>query len=466
MSSSRQEHRTSTLNQQSGDIDVVIIGAGFAGITASRELTRRGYSTVILEARDRIGGRTLTRDWNGTQVELGGQWVHWLQPHVWSEITRYGLALYERARVDMACWLSEGRSHQGTPEDFHHLYADAWSRLFAEATRAFPRPHEPLAAREELEPLDELSIGERLEELQLEPPARDAVRALASVGFNAPCDDGALTQIMRRLALVGGHADVLAQALAVFKLRDGTRALLDAIWNESDAELRLGTAVRRVSAVESGVVVETTDGDEHHARAAIVTAPISTLSAIDFSPALSAGKRAISADGQMTRGAMVWLRLRNVPSHVLLMAPPEHLLTYVYADFQAGEDVIANAFAPVAARLELRDGRQLQAALRDWLPEVTLVDFVTHDWTGDRFSKQTWTMLRPRQLTEHFADLQRAEGPVHFAGADYASGWFGFIDGAIESAHAAARAGDQFISGAARPPATSRREAVLEGETR
>jgi hypothetical protein len=55
---------------------------------------------------------------------------------------------------------------------------------------------------------------------------------------------------------------------------------------------------------------------------------------------------------------------------------------------------------------------------------------------------------------------------VHFAGADYASGWFGFIDGAIESAHAAARDVDQFISGAARPPATSRREAVLEGETR
>jgi hypothetical protein len=399
-------------------------------------------------------------------LELGGQWIHWLQPHVWSEVTRYGLDLYERARVDTAYWLSQGLSHHGTPDDFHDLYEDAWERLFHEATRAFPRPHEPLAARDVLMPLDALSIGQRLEQMRLDPPARDAVRALASVAFNAPCDDGALTQIMRRLALVGGHADVLAHALAVFKLRDGTRALLDAISRESAAEIRLSTTVRRIAAGDSGVVVETTDGEQHRARAAVVTVPISTLSDIDFSPALSAGKRAMASEGQMTRGAMLWLRLRDVPPRVLLMAPPEHLLTYVYADLHDGEDVIANAFAPVAARLDLRNREQLQQAVRAWLPDATVVDFLAHDWTADPHSKQTWTMLRPCQLTEHFADLQRAEGPVHFAGADYASGWFGFIDGAIQSAHLAARSVDKFISAAAAPRAASRRKTVVKGESK
>ncbi|MDT7642762.1 MAG: hypothetical protein QOC67_6063, partial [Pseudonocardiales bacterium] len=57
--------------------DVVIVGAGFAGLTAARELSRRGYSVLQLEARDRIGGRTWTDDRFGRELEMGGTWVHW-----------------------------------------------------------------------------------------------------------------------------------------------------------------------------------------------------------------------------------------------------------------------------------------------------------------------------------------------------------------------------------------------------
>ena len=56
--------------------DVVIVGGGFAGVTAARELTMRGRSAVLLEARDRLGGRTYTSDHDGHAMELGGTWVH------------------------------------------------------------------------------------------------------------------------------------------------------------------------------------------------------------------------------------------------------------------------------------------------------------------------------------------------------------------------------------------------------
>lgn len=72
-------------------VDVVIIGAGFGGLTAARELTQRGRSVVVLEGRDRLGGRTWTDHRLGQDIEMGGTWVHNLQPHVWSELTRYGL---------------------------------------------------------------------------------------------------------------------------------------------------------------------------------------------------------------------------------------------------------------------------------------------------------------------------------------------------------------------------------------
>ena len=71
--------------------DVIVIGGGFAGVTAAREASLRGRSVLLLEARDRLGGRTWTAPWGDLRIELGGGWVHWHQPHTFSEITRGGL---------------------------------------------------------------------------------------------------------------------------------------------------------------------------------------------------------------------------------------------------------------------------------------------------------------------------------------------------------------------------------------
>jgi pseudooxynicotine dehydrogenase len=69
----------------------VIVGGGFAGVTAARDLTMRGRRAVLLEARDRLGGRTYTSDHDGHAMELGGTWMHPAQPNVWTEINRCGM---------------------------------------------------------------------------------------------------------------------------------------------------------------------------------------------------------------------------------------------------------------------------------------------------------------------------------------------------------------------------------------
>ena len=76
-------------------VDVVVIGGGFAGITAARDLKKRGLNVLLLEARDRLGGRTWHQEINGFPVELGGTWIHWTQPFVWAEKERYGLEIQE-----------------------------------------------------------------------------------------------------------------------------------------------------------------------------------------------------------------------------------------------------------------------------------------------------------------------------------------------------------------------------------
>lgn len=71
--------------------DAIVIGAGYAGLTAARDLSTNGFKTLLLEARDRIGGRTWSSNIGEYPFELGGTWVHWNQPHVYREISRYGL---------------------------------------------------------------------------------------------------------------------------------------------------------------------------------------------------------------------------------------------------------------------------------------------------------------------------------------------------------------------------------------
>ncbi|MCK5752445.1 MAG: FAD-dependent oxidoreductase, partial [Mycobacterium sp.] len=77
--------------------DVIVVGGGFAGVTAARNLTHSGHRVVLLEGRDRLGGRTFYEhaDSLGRSVEMGGTWVHWLQPHVWAEMTRYNSEIIE-----------------------------------------------------------------------------------------------------------------------------------------------------------------------------------------------------------------------------------------------------------------------------------------------------------------------------------------------------------------------------------
>ena len=73
--------------------DVIVVGGGFAGVTAAREASLRGRDVLLLEARDRLGGRTWSSTWEGHAIEYGGAWVHWHQPHTFSELTRAGLSL-------------------------------------------------------------------------------------------------------------------------------------------------------------------------------------------------------------------------------------------------------------------------------------------------------------------------------------------------------------------------------------
>jgi monoamine oxidase len=74
----------------------------------------RSQAPVLLEAHDRLGGRTWSADWDGIPIEYGGAWVHWHQAHTWSEITRAGLRVELSPDADRAHWWVGDERREGT----------------------------------------------------------------------------------------------------------------------------------------------------------------------------------------------------------------------------------------------------------------------------------------------------------------------------------------------------------------
>src|SRR3984957_15243871 len=131
-------------DQARADADVVVIGAGFAGLVAARELGRAGLGVLVLEARDRVGGRTWTDRRLGHDLELGGTWGHWGQPHTWGQMTRYGREITRSPAVEEAYWLGAGGARRtGTLDEFMELIADGQQAIVDDVHAAIPRGIDP-----------------------------------------------------------------------------------------------------------------------------------------------------------------------------------------------------------------------------------------------------------------------------------------------------------------------------------
>jgi monoamine oxidase len=410
--------------------DVIVVGGGFAGVTAAREIALRGRSVLLLEARDRLGGRTWSADWDGVPIEYGGAWVHWHQPHTWSEITRAGLQVELSADAQRAHWWVGGEQHVGTIAERDAIAERGWNRFVDGVLDALPNPHDPLAALDELARFDRLTIADRLAELELDEEAHAVLAAELESLASAPLADAGAVSVLRWHALSGYSLALTQYTGGRVLLSDGTGALLDAIAGGAQFETRLDSPVAAVRVHGDRVEVETRAGELHDAGAAVVAVPLNVLGTIDFEPALSEGKRQAIALGQASRGVKIFLRARG--GEVIENAiRPGHPFGYLDTEALLGDGTqLQIGFGIDAERC--RDA-ELQQELDEILPGYELLDATWHDWLADEYARGTWAIHRPGWYMRHHAEMRRPEGRVLLAGSDLANGWAGFIDGAIES---------------------------------
>lgn len=421
--------------------DVVIVGAGFAGLTAARELSGRGYRVLVLEARDRIGGRTWTTERLGRRLELGGTWVHWAQPHTWSEMTRYGLHIEPSPKPDDVYWRAGGDVHRTTRAGYGEFVARGQEFLLADTDRYFGRPYEPLAGgdnADDLQAVDRLSIVDKLAESGLTGEELNLQTGIWAEHFNAPPELCAYTQALRWCA-AGGNRHVMDAAASSYRIAEGTGALAGAIRDDSSAEFRLNTAVHRIAQDAVSAAVTCADGTEIRARQVIVALGLDALRTVEFAAGLPGAVQRAAGDGSASRGLKTWITVRGQVEPFSAYGGADAALTFVRTEYFDDDSTTLVAFGPRASALDPNDRDAVGSALAYFRPDLDVIAVAGHDWTSDAWSAATWPMQQPGQLTTYLAALQQPIGVVRLACSDIANGWAGFIDGAIESGLRAAR---------------------------
>lgn len=402
--------------------DVVILGAGLAGAAAACICAERGLSTIILEARDRAGGRGFTRRFAGTEelLEFGGGWV---------------APWHDRIRHHAVC---NGITLKPTHPVTEHLHHDGWT------LRASLTPSPALAAIRTDALLYKagkpfpwkgpLSLTGYLDRIQASPEDRAHALAWWTISGNGDPDRISAAEFLSSCSYGDGRPESMMTALA-HTLEPGAGILAERMIASSGATLKLNAVV---SAVADGAVT-CADGRTVTARAVISCLPLNALASVRFTPELSAPKRQAIALGHGGRSIKLWLKVRGVTPGVLASGGAGGL-RWLFAERRAEDDTtLIVGFALTDDTLNPGDRNSVERSLAQFFPEAELIAWDWHDWASDPFARGTWVALPADATWIGDARTWRPEGRIAFATSDFAATAAGWFEGAIVSGETAAR---------------------------
>ncbi|KAF5010309.1 hypothetical protein FDECE_3514 [Fusarium decemcellulare] len=439
--------------------DAIVVGAGFTGLIAARDLSVRGHRVLLLEGRDRIGGRTWVGRGKHNDYEMGGGWVHHLQPNIWAEMSRYGLteqkksiALGPETPVKMSGALGDLGSAFRLAETFFNVDDERGSLVI-------PQPHKPLANRDAVDKWD-ISVQQRLDQMDLPDSDKKLLElVMATFGLTGGEKTGFLS-LLRLYALSDYDFARLMELNSTLKIPGGTTALANAMFDEFK-----GTALfnRKVTAINSnigpGAQVIIDGGETFEAKHVICTIPINCLSDVQFSPALAP---CYSSVRHHNLGGKLHVHSDNGSLRFFGVSTPDRPSIFGFSESTSEANgtnmVIFKSSDSEPQAIEEDPLKLLNDSLSDLVPQKVetgqINDFLWHDWRIDEFAKGTWSIYGPKVLTGDLARLmenRQVSDSVLLAGSDIADGWVGYMDGAVEQGRRASYLiGNRLISGTER----------------
>ncbi|MER8369165.1 flavin monoamine oxidase family protein [Mesorhizobium sp. M1348] len=410
--------------------DVAILGAGFTGLSAALELKKAGVDFVVLEARDRVGGRVeAVQNGLGERIDSGGQFLCEDMPELMALVRARRKTLVETHVAGE--FVTQPRMSEAQAGRTYGTAMRIRERMNAIA------PNDPAIAG--------LTVAAWLDRQADPDDAKAAFRSMI---------EGLWCLAMERLPLwylIDNDRRVTNEVSELqYFVRETMHSLADDLARDLGDRLRLNTAVEAIEDGPGGVRVVSPAG-AIEARAVLVAVPPMMASRVDFVPPLPAVlKRAL---GVWQSGAVIKMLVRYPKafwrdrglSGMVMWRDPHGLFA---CDASRDEDhaaLVVFIGGPLAQRWRDLDDAALRAKVTSKLEEALgieaagIIDLSYRDWTGDRWSGGGYSdLIVDATATDAERIIRAGASPIHFASSELSPSFPGYVEGAIVAGRIAA----------------------------
>jgi monoamine oxidase len=440
--------------------DVVVIGAGLAGLHAALSLQDAGCDVRVLEAQQRIGGRVHSMGRPGLQAEAGGTYIGAGYRRVIGTAEELGVKLIDVTPMleffrEQDLVLGEEIIRQGDwpthpanpfPERDREVMPWNFHRVLTMRENPLEEPEDWLDPR--FAGYD-VSAHEWMTSLGLDERAIQVGYEL-NPSFGTDAKDVSALLLFFRAAFSKAQRRHAPEGSVGFTAEGGVQRIPDAMAARLRREVELGCPVVGIDVHPGGVVAHCADGSRASARFGICAMPIGVLKGLPIDPPLQ-GAQAQAAETvhsqpvtqvYLTSTTPFWTEDGYAPSLFT------DSIAGMIAASRNGEDpaevtsLTAWVMGATAARLdqlpEAEAGREVIAAIERIRPAAKgrLDIAALKSWGADPYARGAWAYFRPGQVCELAADMARPHGRLHFCGEHLAAASRG-MEGAFESAERA-----------------------------
>jgi monoamine oxidase len=445
--------------QDHAAVDAVVVGAGLAGLVAARELEASGASVVVIEADNRVGGRTLTEHVGGVPVEMGGQWIGPAQPRILSLAREFGIETFPVEVPGRTVFYENGRRTEyeedgDVPFEDPGAYSDVQAAFLAlsELARGVPAdaPWESYRAAE--------WDGQTLETWKLANTRTGGARFYFDLAVRSlyACEprDVSLLGVLSDIAASDGQGGLFEIEASAEELRfvGGAQELSVRMAEGLEGRVVLGSPVRRISHNDTGVRVES-DAVSVEASAVVVAVPPALRGRIVYEPALPPVQDGLSQ--RMPMGAVIkchavydrpFWREAGLNGRAESDAGP---CGVTCDNWTPGQDagvltgfILGSEARVWSQRPSAKRRRAVIESFARFFGDEALepLGYAECDWGAEAHARGGYAGVPvPGFFLDHGPALQEPVGRVHWAGTETAKAWGGYMDGAVESGGRAAR---------------------------
>ena len=433
--------------------DVVVIGAGLAGLTAARELTAMGFDVVVIEGRDRVGGRTAPATLAGVPIDRGASFVGPTQDAVLKLAADLGCETtptYAEG-ANLIRWRGRVHRYSGTIPKLGIIGLLDMRRIqwqFERIMRGIDMraPWEsPRAAK-----WDAISLGDWLRSVHATAGSQDLMAIMSRVTWGAEPDEVSMLHALRYVKTSGGldrMLDIVGGAQQDH-FTGGTHQMSARIADELGDRVQLGAVVSRIEWSGDAVAVNSSAGVVEARRAIIAVAPAQRLD-IDIAPAPPIEYQQLAQRwplGALTKSYAAYptpfWREQGLSGQALSDEGP----VFITFDVSPGPDGpgILLGFTDPRGFDGLSPEQRREKAVACFTAlfgekAADPIDFLDQRWGAETFAPGGPTAAVPPGSWTEFGPLLRTPvGPLHWAGTETADEWTGFMDGAVRSGQRAA----------------------------